>query len=311
MTELLVIGSTKNRLDYTSRLNANMGTDIRNARTSRRLLCHWLTWCLEHLPSYSRSKNRVGPLKLIWEEAYSYDLQRRALITDLWPATEIARSLKEVFKTWVELLHSIFFLEKEEGELQYSEWRQVLASPKFTDLSLRIRSVGGTVGMSKVLAHMWRWCDGFRFADQALGYCIENPALLGNKGSLQSAWSGYRALVLDYWGSSGFGVPNPFGPMSGPWAGKMYREHFRTPELASDSDSAERWRTSDTVALARGIINDMVTTRLPILGDALMDAGCEDEDVISYCRPAGYLPQEEATPPANWLTVWLAGEVAS
>lgn len=48
-----------------------------------------------------------------------------------------------------------------------------------------------------------------------------------------------------------------------------------------------RWRTSDVVGLARAVYEDKAFERMPILADALMDAGCEDEHVISHCRGAG------------------------
>jgi hypothetical protein len=48
-----------------------------------------------------------------------------------------------------------------------------------------------------------------------------------------------------------------------------------------------RWRTADTVALARGIYDDRAFDRLPLLADALMDAGCADEQVLGHCRSEG------------------------
>jgi hypothetical protein len=57
---------------------------------------------------------------------------------------------------------------------------------------------------------------------------------------------------------------------------------FIPPKL-SKNDVA-RWRTSDTLSLARGIYYDRAFDRMPILADALMDAGCEDERVIGHCR---------------------------
>ena len=44
-----------------------------------------------------------------------------------------------------------------------------------------------------------------------------------------------------------------------------------------------RWRTSDVVDVARGIYEDKAFERMPILADALMDAGCEDEQIIGHC----------------------------
>jgi len=48
-----------------------------------------------------------------------------------------------------------------------------------------------------------------------------------------------------------------------------------------------RWRTSDVVDVARGIYEDKAFERMPILADALMDAGCEDEQIIGHCRGEG------------------------
>jgi len=48
-----------------------------------------------------------------------------------------------------------------------------------------------------------------------------------------------------------------------------------------------RWLTSDVVALARGIYDDRAFDRLPILADALTDAGCEDADLLAHCRSDG------------------------
>ena len=45
-----------------------------------------------------------------------------------------------------------------------------------------------------------------------------------------------------------------------------------------------RWRTFDVLALARGIHRDQAFDRLPILADALQDAGCGDETVLFHCR---------------------------
>jgi hypothetical protein len=48
-----------------------------------------------------------------------------------------------------------------------------------------------------------------------------------------------------------------------------------------------RWRTTDVIGLARGIYDERAFDRLPLLADALMDAGCADEQVIGHCRSEG------------------------
>jgi hypothetical protein len=50
---------------------------------------------------------------------------------------------------------------------------------------------------------------------------------------------------------------------------------------------SRRWRTSDVVGLARAIYDERAFERMPILADALMDAGCEDEVIIAHCRGDG------------------------
>jgi hypothetical protein len=47
------------------------------------------------------------------------------------------------------------------------------------------------------------------------------------------------------------------------------------------------WRTETALGLARGIYDDRAFDRLPILADALQDAGCEDADILEHCRDDG------------------------
>jgi hypothetical protein len=44
-----------------------------------------------------------------------------------------------------------------------------------------------------------------------------------------------------------------------------------------------QWRTADVLALAR-LVQAGRTDALPILADALQDAGCDDEGVLGHCR---------------------------
>lgn len=46
------------------------------------------------------------------------------------------------------------------------------------------------------------------------------------------------------------------------------------------------WFTSDVLLLARGIYADRAFDRMPILADALQDAGCDDDDILNHCREA-------------------------
>jgi hypothetical protein len=47
------------------------------------------------------------------------------------------------------------------------------------------------------------------------------------------------------------------------------------------------WMTGTVSALAQAIHNDRAFDRLPILADALEDAGCTNADILSHCRQPG------------------------
>lgn len=47
------------------------------------------------------------------------------------------------------------------------------------------------------------------------------------------------------------------------------------------------WLTPTVVALAEGIYEDRAFDRLPVLADALEDAGCHDADILAHCRQRG------------------------
>lgn len=47
------------------------------------------------------------------------------------------------------------------------------------------------------------------------------------------------------------------------------------------------WLTSTVRTLARGIQEESAFYRMPILADALQDAGCDNEELLSHCRHSG------------------------
>jgi len=48
-----------------------------------------------------------------------------------------------------------------------------------------------------------------------------------------------------------------------------------------------RWLTSAVIDLANAIYQERAFERMPILADALMDAGCDSEEIINHCRGNG------------------------
>ncbi|MCE9561746.1 MAG: hypothetical protein K8U57_06785 [Planctomycetes bacterium] len=44
------------------------------------------------------------------------------------------------------------------------------------------------------------------------------------------------------------------------------------------------WRTSTAVAIAQGMYESRDFSAMPILADALQDAGCDSDDILNHCR---------------------------
>jgi hypothetical protein len=67
------------------------------------------------------------------------------------------------------------------------------------------------------------------------------------------------------------------------WPGRwLFDCVFGNPFRPVSLDPA--WLTSTVVALAGGIYADRAFDRMPILADALQDAGCDHDDILTHCR---------------------------
>lgn len=91
-----------------------------------------------------------------------------------------------------------------------------------------------------------------------------------------------------------FEVTRDHGPADGSARGIMadhagqcalIRDIFGNPYRPVGVDPS--WLTSTVVALAEGIYQERAFDRLPILADALQDAGCNNDDVLNHCREPG------------------------
>ena len=66
---------------------------------------------------------------------------------------------------------------------------------------------------------------------------------------------------------------------------ELLREVFGTP--ARSAAFATEWRTDTAVSLACGMYESRDFSAMPILADALQDAGCDSDEVLNHCRAAG------------------------
>ncbi len=61
------------------------------------------------------------------------------------------------------------------------------------------------------------------------------------------------------------------------------------------------WNDGCVRKIAQGIYEDRAFNRLGILADALLDAGCDDEELIRHCRGEELIPQPATgNPPLAW-----------
>ena len=78
-------------------------------------------------------------------------------------------------------------------------------------------------------------------------------------------------------------IPIRLQPLSG--KGWLLRDIFGNPFRPVAFDPA--WRSEAAVGIARGIYDDRAFERMPILADALQEAGCEHSDILAHCREPG------------------------
>jgi hypothetical protein len=57
--------------------------------------------------------------------------------------------------------------------------------------------------------------------------------------------------------------------------------------LARINQACLTWNDGTIPKLAQGIYDDRAFDRLPILADALEDAGCDNADILAHCRGPG------------------------
>lgn len=65
---------------------------------------------------------------------------------------------------------------------------------------------------------------------------------------------------------------------------EIFGNHFR--QFVIDPTWLD-WNDSTVVKLAQNIYHERAFDRLPVLGDALEEAGCHDADMLAHCRQPG------------------------
>jgi hypothetical protein len=83
----------------------------------------------------------------------------------------------------------------------------------------------------------------------------------------------FRARRVSSWNRAGYELA------------ELLRDAAGSPFRSANIDP--HWLTTNVVDLARTIYEERAFDRLLILADALMDAGCSEEDILAHCRTSG------------------------
>jgi hypothetical protein len=129
-------------------------------------------------------------------------------------------------------------------------------------------------------------------------YCAESATPLYTDTPIPGCWQAYTAAALVRDVSSetsrlrqrllGFrGVfreacPSELHTENGAAVCTLFREVHHNP--FRKANFAKKWRTSTGVALAKQMYESRDFGAMPILADALQDAGCDSDDILSHCR---------------------------
>jgi hypothetical protein len=108
----------------------------------------------------------------------------------------------------------------------------------------------------------------WRDADSGERYCFRRAEL---SAALAGAWRRGRELL-----AAERRVPCPEANRS------FFAQHEPRPTAFSPS-----WRTDTVTALARQMCESRDFSALPILADALQDAGCDNAEILDHCRDPG------------------------
>ncbi len=103
------------------------------------------------------------------------------------------------------------------------------------------------------------------------------------------AWAAHAATDPDGWGAAAGSVRQladaTWGDGDAGWAAACLRDVLGNPFRPVTADPT--WFSPTGVSLADAIYADRAFDRLPVLADALEEAGCDNADVLSHCRGDG------------------------
>jgi hypothetical protein len=126
----------------------------------------------------------------------------------------------------------------------------------------------------------WQVADPCSF----IAWCTARDTI--GAGVQEAAEAAGSYLNVSGWRKCDQGQPAPFPDPHK--VAEILREVFGNPfRSASLSRSVLAWNGGTVVKLARTIYDEWAFDRLPVLADALEEAGCTNADILAHCRQPG------------------------
>ncbi len=133
------------------------------------------------------------------------------------------------------------------------------------------------------IADVWeRYADG-QVTEMDVKLTFRGSLNLPLQPSLPPAWKAARSGIFEmmFW-FTGKGVTDY------PYLCELLRDIFGNPfRPIAVNPSWLTWSGGSVVKLAETIYHDRVFERVPILADALQQAGCHDAAILDHCRQPG------------------------
>jgi hypothetical protein len=158
------------------------------------------------------------------------------------------------------------------GLLLAPSWRALVVAEQLADGAISAEELASVRERVSTLcldeAGRYSWEPPYYAAEAPLS-CLHQAARYAVRRAIQAAWLTSQpsrnvvwagittALLRDIFG-------NPFRPVA----------------------FSPSWRTDTAIALARTMYESREFGAMPILADALQDAGCDNTDILSHCRDA-------------------------
>jgi hypothetical protein len=182
----------------------------------------------------------------------------------------------------IALCRRVSYLLADEETRRALEWMEDSADRQFTQLDTPYRPVIDTNAIQPTDLPAETYClprrrdpliGALQFVSSTAEIQSEHLPQMGFASPSNLAMTAFQAVALEFDREENMAraallrdiVHNPFRPLPGNPA----------------------WNTRSVMALAQAIYTDRAFDRLPILADALEDAGCSDADILARCRGGG------------------------